>query len=74
MVLVHTNKLLEFCEMLTLIIDDYIKSMETLQLILIAIIAIARKIIYETLDILTMKANPKKRQNKNKEFLIVTYK
>jgi hypothetical protein len=74
MVLVCTNKLLEFCEILTLIIDNHIRSIEILQLILIAITAIARKIIYETLDILTMKANPKKEQNKSKEPLIVTYK
>jgi hypothetical protein len=60
--------------MLTLTIDNHIKSMEILQLILIAITAIARKIIYETLDILTMKVNPKKGQNKSKELLIVTYK
>jgi hypothetical protein len=61
MVLVHTDKLLEFCKMLTLTIDDHIKSMEILQLILIAITAIARKIIYETLDILALKANSKKK-------------
>jgi hypothetical protein len=48
--------------------------MEILQLILITITTIARKIIYETLDILTMKANAKKGQNKGKEPLIVTYK
>jgi hypothetical protein len=74
MVLVRSDKLLEFCEMLTLTIDDHIRSMETPQLIPITITAIARKTIYETLDVLTMKANPKKGQDKGKELLLVTYK
>jgi hypothetical protein len=54
MAYLHSNILIKFCEMESLTIDDYIRSLAALQLILVAVTTIVRRIIYKALNLLTI--------------------
>jgi hypothetical protein len=56
----------------SLTVDDHIRSLAAPQLIPVAVTAIARRTIYEALNLLTMKVSPKKGQEKGKQLLFGT--